>query len=293
MPSRAEKLVRIEEAAGLVPDGARLALGGFGVYERPMAFARELVRQGRRNLTVVGHVNGPEVDLLAAGGALSAVETSYVGLERFGLAPNFTRAVDEGRVEYVVFSEQLSFDRFRANQAGLTFWPAIGIAGTEMVEGNPQIVEQLCPFTGNAYYAVTPANADVVVLHAGRGDKYGNVALPEIRQASHSLDVILAQGCDKVIVTLEEIVEPEVLRQESHLVEIPSFQVSAVVHAPWGAHPTSVVGHYAADDGAFVEYLRLSQAEGEGAVTSVYDSEDAYRASFPTDSWRDEGLTRA
>lgn len=285
MRQRKDKRVPLADAASMVPSGARLALGGFGVYERPMAFTRELVRQGTQDLTVVGHVSGPEVDLLAAAGALSAVETSYVGLERFGLAPNFSRAVDAGQVEWRIFSEQASFDRFRASQAGLTFWPVIGIAGTDLAENNPQVVEQQCPFTGTSYYAITPANPDVVVIHAGRGDRYGNIALPEIRQPSHSLDVILAQGCDTVIVTVEEIVEPEVLARDHHLVEIPAFQVAAVVEAPWGGHPTSVLGYYAADDDAFRTYLEASRPDGGGVVALCAADEDAYRSTVPDPAW--------
>ena len=252
---RRDKRTSLAEAVAHVRDGARVALGGFAVYERPMAFARELVRQNKRDLTIVGHVNGLEVDLLAAAGALRRVETSYVGLERHGLAPHFSCAVAAGTVEFVPYSEMLAFDRFRANQAGLSFWPAYHLAGTDLLEGNPDIVAMTCPLTGRSMHAVRPADPDVVVLHAGRADHLGNVAFPAERQLSHSLDIILSQSCETVIVTAEEIVAPEVLAQQPHLVELAAFRTTAVVHAPRGAHPCSVLGYYGADHAGFTDYL--------------------------------------
>ena len=71
----------------MVPDGARIALGGFAIYQHPMAFTRELIRQNKRDLTVVGVVNGPEVDMLAGAGCLTCIETSYVGFEKYGRNP--------------------------------------------------------------------------------------------------------------------------------------------------------------------------------------------------------------
>ena len=71
MATRTSKQVSLAEAATRIDDGARIALGGFSVYQRPMAFVRELIRQGRRNLTVVGVVNGPEVDMLAGSDGLN------------------------------------------------------------------------------------------------------------------------------------------------------------------------------------------------------------------------------
>lgn len=287
MGSRQDKSVTLAEAVRLIAPGSRLALGGFGVYERPMAFTRELVRQEVRDLTIIGHVNGLEVDLLAAAGSIASVETSYVGLERFGRAPNFSRAVERGEVEYVPFSEQVAFDRFRASQAGLTFWPAIGIAGTDLVEGNPHIVQATCPLTGSSYYAISPAAPDVVVVHAGRGDRHGNIAIPQEHQPSHSLDIILAQSCDSVIVTVEKFVEREQLRRAPQLVQIPAFQVTAVVEAPWGAHPTSVLGYYAADDDAIEAYLRRSGPDHTDALQVCQASEADYRSTHPTQGWID------
>lgn len=284
MSRRREKLVSLQTAAASVTDGARVAFGGFGVYCRPMAFARELLRQGRRDLTVVGHVNALEVDILAATGALACVETSYVGLERHGIAPHFARAVEAGRVRFAPYSELLAFDRFRANQAGLTFWPAYHLANTDILEASPEIVAAICPLTGRAYHAVPPADPDVVVLHAGRADRFGNVEIPAERQASHSLDIILSQSCRSVIVTAEEIVETSELSRTPQLVEIPAFTTTMVAHAPGGAHPCSMLGYYGRDDECFARYVVDARASTD-ARAHVRQwcgaSEDAYQQAIP------------
>jgi len=99
MPSRQVKVCSLTEAVQAVPDGSRIALGGFAVYQHPMAFVHELIRAGRRKLTVVGVANGNEVDMLVGAGCLARIETSYVGLEKYGLAKNFRRAVEAGRLD--------------------------------------------------------------------------------------------------------------------------------------------------------------------------------------------------
>jgi glutaconate CoA-transferase subunit A len=124
VPALRSKLVSHADAAARIPDDARVALGGFAVYQHPMALVRELARQGRRNLTAVGTVNGNDVDLLAGAGCLRRVETSYVGLEKYGLALNFRRRVERGELEVVDYPEVLSVDRFRASQDNLPIWGA-------------------------------------------------------------------------------------------------------------------------------------------------------------------------
>jgi glutaconate CoA-transferase, subunit A len=252
------KLVSLAEAAARVPDDSRVALGGFAVYQHPMAFVRELVRQRRRNLTVVGTVNGNEVDLLAGAGCLRRVETSYVGLEKYGLALNFRRQVERGDLEVVDYPEVLSFDRFRASQDNLTFWPCSYLAGTDLLTHNKEIRAFDCPLTGRRLYAVPPAAPDVAVIHAVAADEQGNVIILPRHLLPQSLDVTLARACDTVIVTVEQVVAREYVRRHAQYVEIPSYRTTLVVEAPWGAHPTPVLGRYVVDDAHFREYVAAS-----------------------------------
>ncbi len=259
-PERTPKVISLSEAAALVPDGARIALGGFAVYQHPMAFVRELIRQNRRHLTVVGVVNGPEVDMLAGAGCLACVETSYVGLEKYGLAGNFRRAAEAGTLKVVDYPELMCWDRFRASESSLTFLQASFLGGTGIVAHNPDIKPFSCPLTGRKLWAVPPADPEIVVIHALAADIYGNVLFPERRLLPQSLDITLARSCDTVIVTAERLVDNAEIRRNAHLNEIPSYRVRHVVEAPWGAHPCPVLGFSSIDDRAFREYADAARS---------------------------------
>lgn len=277
MAERTSKLASLAEAAGLVADGSRLALGGFAVYQHPMAFVHELVRQGRRDLTLVGVVNGIEADLLIGAGCVAAIETSYVGLEKHGLARNFRRHAEQGRLRVVDYPELLSWDRFRASQENLAFWPAQFLGGNDVVARNPAIKPFSCPITGRPLHAVPAAAPDVVVIHALMADRHGNVLVPSRRLLPQSLDITLARSADTVIVTAERIVPTEIIRRHPHLNEIPSFRTAAIVHAPFGAHPCAVLGLYRGDDDHMADYVAASADDDafagylERFVTGVVD----------------------
>jgi glutaconate CoA-transferase subunit A len=259
--ARKKKVATLEEAAKLVVDGSRVALGGFGIYQRPMAFARALINLGRKNLTLVGVVNGMEADLLIAAGVVSHIETSYVGFEKFGLAGNFRRACERGQLKVVEYPELLSWDRFRASQENLAFWPAAGLGGTDIVNQNPDIKAFNCPVTGQLLHALPAANPDVVVLHGLAADQFGNVVVPSFRNLAQSLDLTLARSCETVIVTVEAIVSDNFVRRHARLVEIPAARVSVLAVTPFGAHPNSMLGRYAADDQHWTKYVEASRSE--------------------------------
>jgi glutaconate CoA-transferase subunit A len=169
--------------------------------------------------------------------------------------------VEAGELEIVDYPELLAWDRFRASQDGLTFWPTAHLGGTDLLKVNPDIKEFPCPLTGRRLWALPPAAPDVVVLHVLMADPYGNCTFPARRLLPQSLDIQLSRSCDTVIVTAEKIVSTEAIKRRPHLTEIPAFRVSAVVEAPWGAHPCPVLGFSRADDEHFSEYVSASHSE--------------------------------
>lgn len=264
----------------MVGDGARLALGGFTIYNRPLAFARELIRQHRRNLTVVGMTNGPEVELLSMGGCLRRIETSYVGLEKYGLAQRVRALVEAGELDLVDHSEVISFDRFRADGDNATFVAVDYLDGNSLLE-NPEIVAFDCPLTGRPLHAIPPATAHVSVVHVPAADEFGNALVPADRVMPQDLDLVLAQGSSRLILTAERIVRTEDLATAPELVQIPAFRTAAVAFAPWGAHPGPMLGYYVADDDALAAMSQAgrspdsSEAYIDGQVFQLTDH-DAY-----------------
>ncbi|PDT50919.1 MULTISPECIES: CoA-transferase [Sinorhizobium] len=255
---RTSKLTSLSDATNLVSDGMRLALGGFGIYQHPMAFVRELVRKQRRDLTIVGHVSGIEADMLIGAGAVKRLETSYIGHESYGLAKNTARLAESGRLEIVNYSEYTAFDRFRASQDNLPFWPCYYLAGNDILKRNPDIKQAVCPISGRNFYAIPAAQPDVVVIHTSVGDEYGNAIIPQDRQLIQSLDIIMSRSCSTLIVTVEKIISNAELRQRAGEVEIPAYRTTCIVEAPNGAHPTSMLGYYGSDKPHYGLYVEAS-----------------------------------
>ncbi len=247
MPELKEKLIDLKEAASLINDGTRLALGGFGIHNHPIAFVHELIRKGVKDLVIVGHVNGIEVDMLAGAGCVQKVETSCVGLEEFGLAPCFRRAVELGELRVAEYSETIAFERFMCSSRGQSFFPTRQLMGTDLPKYNTDIKEVVNPFDGFTYHAISPAEPKWVVIHAPMGDKYGNVLFFDNRQLPSNLDLIMAQTTRNLIVTVEQIVERDRVFRLSHMNAVPRFRTTAIVEVPYGAHPSSCLQVYDCD----------------------------------------------
>ncbi|NLS07349.1 CoA transferase subunit A [Rhizobium sp. P32RR-XVIII] len=232
-----EKFVSLSEAISRIPSGSRVALGGNIMRRQPNAAVREMIRQSIGDLTVYTFATGVSVDMLAAAGLLHRYEGVYVGLFWHGLAPNFRRAVEAGKVEVRDFSESTMVARFQAACAGVGFFPTKAILGTDMMGQDASIVtEMTCPFTGDIYAAVRAIDAEFTVMHGYRADKFGNVQWPLLRD-SDDVDQIIARGSKRLIVTVEEIVDHSEIMEQPNLTYIPSQWVEAVVHVPFGGHP--------------------------------------------------------
>ncbi len=239
-----EKLCSLSEAAELIKDGTRITIGGMSVHNHPMAFIYELIRKDIKDLTIVSHVSADDVDILVGAGCVKRIETSYVGLEEFGLAPNFRRAVERGEIELVEYSELVAMERFKCSARGQSFFATRELLGTDLPKHNPDIKEVVNPFDGSKYHAISAAEPEWAVIHAPMGDKYGNVLYFENRQLPEDLDLITSRTTRNVIVTVEQIVDRNRVLRLPHLNVIPRFRTTAIVEVPFGAHPSSCLRVY-------------------------------------------------
>lgn len=261
MPEMKEKLKSMEEAAALIPDGARIAVGGGAIHAHPMAFLRELVRQGKKDLVVVGSLNGMDVDFLAGAGALKRVETSCVSMERYGLAKNFRRGVENQQFEMVEYSDYTAFNRFVASQYDLPYWPCDYLGGSDIPTYNPDIIKYECPVTHKGMYAIPPAACDYAVIHAAAADVYGNVLMPKRINFTQMDDILFARASKKVIVTVERIISNDIVKKHTDMVLLHKSKTTAVVLAPYGAHPCSFPQFYNVDDKAFRMYMEKCRTQ--------------------------------
>lgn len=240
-----EKMTSVEEAVQTIPAGSSLAIGGSLLRRQPMALVRELLRQEKGKFSITTWASSLATDLLAAGGALRCWEGIYVGFWWHGLAPNFRRAVQRAEFAVQDRSESYMTARFRAAAMGLPYLPVAPIPGVHSTRHGVETVT--CPFTGQQLHAVPAADPDVTILHAYQGDPYGNIAWPAHRD-SDDLDLIMASGARRLIVSVEEIISHEQIAAMPNLTYIPHTKVDMVCEAPFGAWPGSCDTRY--DDDA-------------------------------------------
>ncbi len=260
----ADKRASLADAAALVTDGALVALGGGLSARLPMALVRELVRQRRTALHLVGSAHSIDVDMLVGAGAVRRCEESYVGFEQdLGLAPAYRRAAEDGTIEVAESCCATILAQLRAAEMGVPFLPVRGVRGSDIVRLHPEYAEITCPFTGETLVAVPPLRPDVALLHAPSGDRYGNLHLEQ----PYVLDERFASASRMVVATVDELVSTEQVTATG--VTIPGHLVAAVAHVPFGAHPSSCYPRYAYDRRHLREYVAAAQA-GPRTWTSTW-----------------------
>lgn len=252
-----DKRVSMMEAVSMIPkQGASLALGGVTLYRRPMAFALALLGEFTRNgapgdLTLLCFTAGLESDILVGGGLVSKVRSCYFGLEAFGLAPHFTQAAGEGKIEIVEETEASLAFGIRAALAGVGFMPSVAWIGTDLPRLRPDVKTVVDPYSGETLTAFPAIRCDVAVIHALEADPQGNAAIG----GNMGVDPDLALVAETVIVTTERVVP----RLEK--ADLIGPAVDAVVEAPGGAWPTSCHPLYPLDGEATLKFTETAGTE--------------------------------
>jgi glutaconate CoA-transferase, subunit A len=235
--TRSTQLSLSEAIATHVHDGDVVALEGF-THLIPFAAGHEIIRQGRRDLTVVRMTPDVIYDQLIGMGCVKRMIFSYGGNPGVGSLHRMRDAVENhwpAPLELVEHSHAGLANAYVAGASRLPFGVLKGYAGTDLEErgqrsGAIAFVE--CPFTGQRLSAVRAINPDVTVVHAQQADRDGNVMLWGLTGVQK--EAVLA--ADRAIVTVEEIVDE--LEPRPHAVVLPSWVVTAVAHVPGGAWPS-------------------------------------------------------
>lgn len=247
------KEISMYGAISRVEDGAHVAIGGSLIRRHPMAAIHEMIRQGKRALTIYGWNNATDFDLLIGAGCVKEAHSSYVGLANAGQARNFRRAVESGELRFVDHSETTAIDRFRAGASGISFMPSKTLLNSELPKNDEHSIPMKCPFTGEPYVALKAFAPDFAIIHAHKADRRGNVQLDQERMMNNEIDVLIAKSAKSVIVTVEQTVSEETIIESPNLTVLPRVFVDMVVEAPYGAHPTSCDTRYNHD----IDHLQL------------------------------------
>lgn len=227
-----------------VNDGDTVALEGF-THLIPTAASHEIIRQNKRELTLVRMTPDLVYDLLIGAGCAKKLVFSWGGNPGVGSLHRLRDAVEKGWPKPLEIEEHSHADManaYVAGASGLPFAVLRAYAGSDLPKVNLLIKTVTCPFTGEVLAAVPSVRPDVTVIHAQKADRKGNVLLWGILGVQKEA-ALAAKRC---IVTVEEIVDD--LHAPMNACVLPSWALTAVCHVPGGAHPSYALGYTERDN---------------------------------------------
>jgi glutaconate CoA-transferase subunit A len=246
--SMAEAVVRF------VPDGARVAMGTCLESAIPFAAGHEIIRQRRRGLTLIGPISDALFDQLIGASCVDTVCAAWVGNVSEGLGHCYRRAAERGEPRPLTIRDHSNFSISLALWAaawGSPYLPTRTLLGSDILNTNPDLQEV------DGAVRVRPVQPDVAILHVQRSDAWGRA------HAWGPLGISLEAGlaASRVILSCEELVEPEVVLSDPNRIFFPETKVAAVVHEPGGCHPSPLQGYWRRDHQAFRDYAALSRTQ--------------------------------
>jgi glutaconate CoA-transferase subunit A len=262
------KLLTMQEAiARYVQDGMSVAIEGFTAF---ICFAagHEIIRQHRQDLTLIRMTPDVIYDQMIAAGVARKLVFSYLGNPGVGALHCIRRAVEQGTpnaLELEEYSHYGMVGRYIAGASHLPFYPLRSYLGSDMPRVNEKIKIIDSPYGDGQVAVVPPLNPDVAIIHAQRADVNGNTQLWGLLGVQKEV----AFAARTVIVVAEEIVDEAIIRADPNRTLIPGLIVHAVVHGPYGAHPSYAQGYYDRDNDFYLKWDVLSREPAQ--VTAWLD----------------------
>ncbi len=232
------KLLSATEAvSSLVADGDYVVYDFSSLTRGPQALVREIIRQRKKDLWIGAEFTLHESSLLVGAGCASRIDVGFLGYGNY-----IGQAVCEGRVKVYEWTNGGLALRILAGARGVPFLPTRDLLGSDnLAVSAAKVVDD--PFTGDPVCLVPALNPDVALIHVHQADAYGDARI----FGTNLFALEAAMASHRVIVSAEEIVEPDEFRKDPMRTTIPYFLVDAVVHAPFGAYPGSMPARYEID----------------------------------------------
>lgn len=261
----------LKAAIGMIEDGNMLSFGGNVLHRAPMAAVREITRQNKRNLKLVKTAGAHDIDLLCAMDCVQSVDAGFISYEtKYGLAAHYRKGVQTGTIignEHACYTVICAL---RAASMNVPFMPVRGLNAGDLLVKNDYFVVVEDPFSGEPITLVKSLVPDVAIIHVQECDAKGNAIIfgPKFE------DILLSRAAKKVIITTEQIVPESKTKLNAERIDIPGFLVSAVVHTPKGAAPTSCYKKYDIDDKALTTFIALKSKEEIEEYVKRYEAKD-------------------
>ncbi len=255
-----------EAISRFVPDGAAVAMGCALEPAIPFSAGHEIVRQGKRDLTLIGPISDVLFDQLIGAGCVAKVVAAWVGNVSAGLAHCYRRATEQGIPRRIAVEDHSNFSLGQALLAGALgapYIPTKTLLASDIRKTNPTLREATDPFSGDAVLLVPAIRPDVTILVVQRSDADGNAQL----WGPWGVSEEAALAARKVIVVADELVLGSVIGEAPNATIVPAPKTVAVVVEPGAAHPSPLQGRYGRDHAFFHEYH---------AATRTVDGFDAW-----------------
>jgi glutaconate CoA-transferase subunit A len=249
-----KRMTEKEAVKKFVFNNAYIGIELYGTVRCPMSIVYEIVRQRISNLRVAGQ-GVLELDMLLAAGLVKALDITYSGLEVYGISNCLRREVESGRIETCVeWSNAALSWRFKAAAMGVPFVPVRSMLGSDTFKFSAAKVV-ICPFTNQPICVLPALILDVGIIHVHRADKYGNAQIDGISGFAFEM----ARASKRLIISAEQIVDTNYIKQSPDKTIIPYYLVDAVVEAPFGSHPGEMFYLYGRDEEQIREWVEASK----------------------------------
>jgi glutaconate CoA-transferase, subunit A len=255
------KLTPLAAAVASIPSGSHMALSGFAITRCAMAFAREVIRQGLKGLTISQCVGAMDADLLVGAGAVARLIYGGGSLDRFGRLACVNRGIETGSLQAEEYSSLSIAFRYLAGALGLPFMPIRSLRGSDLMKwiqerSSSDLASIVDPFTGEAWPVLKPLLPDVAVVQVQIADADGNawIAGPKWDNGEQ------VRAARRAIVIAERVVSAETICRYPEQTVIPGLLVSHVVELPFASHPTSMYQAYDYDGSHIEEYVQATSS---------------------------------
>ena len=258
-----DKVMSLEAAAELVPNGTAVGIGGSVISRTPMAMIWQLIRARRKDLIISRSMMSTDGDWILGSGLSSHIITSWCAQGiMWGLSKVARHHLESKRAFFEEWSHLAIGMRFKAGSMALPCLPMRPLLGSDFEKLQHASTKKMdCPFTGETLILVPALNPNIAIIHVQRCDKFGNCQI----DGFPFMDPELALAADRVIITTERIISNEQIRRAPDQTKIPFFCVDAVVEVPYGSAPHECYGLYEPmlkHVSEYVEQVNASPVEG-------------------------------
>lgn len=245
------KVATMKEAiARHVSTGDFLFIGGY-ICRTPFAAIHEIIRQGKKDLTITRSNAADDFDMMIGAGVVKRFISTFLSLGVYGLGRCYRRSVEKGiphKIEVEEYSNLSLPMMLLAGSMGMPFIPVKDMLGSDLLNvksfmGEDKYKMIKSPFDGSPTLLVPALHPDVAIIHVQQADEEGNSQIWGIGGDCK----VGANAAEKVIVSCERIVSREIIGKDPSRTIVPSFKVVAVVEEPFGAHPAYTPGFYDVD----------------------------------------------